>query len=76
MFIPYYKIVDEIGKSSSAEVPVNWFTRNANPKAAHITRFNPYRHIFFGGTLLGFRGKNYFISDDTFLGKLIKPLFT
>jgi hypothetical protein len=76
MFTPYYKIVEGPGKSGSIpEVAANWFTKNGNPDHASLSRFNPHRDISFGGTLLGYKGKNYWFADSSIVGRILKLIF-
>jgi len=40
-----------------------------------LINFNPYRDMMIGGTTLGFRGRNYWISDSCLIGKILRLLF-
>ena len=37
--------------------------------------FNPFRDLQHGGTLLGFNGWSFWISDECLIGKLLKLIF-
>lgn len=77
MFYPYFIITDgESGSPSGGvyKIPHQWFTGNTNPKYREKP-INPYRDFRAGGTSFGFRGKNYWISDKTFLGKVLRKVY-
>lgn len=74
MLIPYYKISSEKGFSGNKEDPTIYYCfPGIKPK--EINRLNPYRDLQYGGTLLGYKGKNYWFSDETLLGKILKKIF-
>lgn len=90
MFVPYYKFTETLGKSGinstswfkgsiqksgSHQVCIFGFTRNGNMDHPNLNRFNPYRHLQVDGTTLGYKGANYYFSDKSILGRLLKIIF-
>ncbi len=84
MFLPYYSIGDAIGHSGK-HLGKAWFGAYIDDgtqlyafgdnQVINMHTFNPHRELQYGGTTLGFRGKNYWFSDKTFLGRILKFLF-
>ena len=83
MLYPYFKISTENGKSGGT-IRINKFPR-FHVGRKHIVsvewvlqcrpRFNPYVDLAYGGTTLGYRGKNYWIPKDTMIGRIIYLIF-
>lgn len=71
--LPNYTISHRIGSSGNTEtppnVPIEWIEQIGH------TRFNPFRDIQFGGTLIRWKGKNRWVSDKSFIGKILKFIF-
>lgn len=87
MLIPYYVISEKVGCSGRSYSFKRWWRiltvgTHLKEECPNLTiqgmtsfRFNPYRDISYGGTTLGFKGKNYWIADDCLVGKLLKYIF-
>ena len=78
MFLPFYILSNDTGKSGQ-HLGKTWFgasigTEQTVCARGELGRFNPYS-IQYGGTTLGFRGKNYWFRDKTFLGFIFKFIF-
>lgn len=81
MFLPYYSIGDTVGRSDRY-LREFWGIHISDGLGTYavgdgelLRRFNPYRDLSYGGTTLGFRGKNYWFPDGTWIGKILKALF-
>lgn len=81
MFKPYFKYVDAPG--TGGRVTGMWFNRSwysiIRSEEQQVSRWskpveNSYRDLQSGGVTLGLFGQNYWIVNDTILGKLLSWL--
>ena len=73
---PYYDVIEGPGVEGKI-IEHNRFYISSEPmKYSDWTRpiTNPYRELSYGGTTIGFKGINYWISDTTFIGKILRRI--
>ena len=90
MMIPYYEIRDEVGRSGKflgnislsctrflRILTVHWSEKQIVPfyKEPVMKQMNPFRDLQYGGTTLGIKGKNFWFSDDTLVGFVLKLIY-
>ena len=76
MFKPYFTYVEAPGRGGRVVEQNSLYIKS---EIQLISKWggdilNPYRDLQFGGTELGFKGHNYWFSDNSFLGKILKFL--
>lgn len=76
MFCPYFTITDGESKKTSGGYNVPWQSIVNNVNIIHRTKpINPYRDFMAGGTTLGWKGKNYWVSDSRLIGKILRKIY-
>lgn len=76
MFKPNYKYVDESGFSGRCLEHNSFFIKSDIQLCSSWAGImkNPYRDLQYGGTTVGYKGFNYWFSDNSLVGKIFKFL--